>query len=101
MSEDPPLPVHLSDVFCWVGFTLPHILSQSWPLVAPGSLLRLSNPRWGMRGRGCSSASLHTVAANIVMNSHWTNLDHVPTCEPITVAREMGCSDWPELGPVP
>lgn len=35
------------------------------------------------------------------IGSRWSVLGHVCICEPITVAREMECFNWPGLGHVP
>lgn len=35
------------------------------------------------------------------IGSHWSVSGHIRICEPITVAREMECFDWPGLDHVP
>lgn len=56
----------------------------------PSPLYRVNPPSHG--GRLLPSSPSKTLAA-----SHWLRLGHFPIPEPITVARRIQCSDWPDL----
>lgn len=66
------------------------LLASGWPSEAKGKQFQRKE-----------SFSLYRVAASVVMNSCGASLGYMPTHEPFIVARKVGCSDWPDLSPVP
>lgn len=45
--------------------------------------------------------SFPAAPAKVLAASHWLWMGHCPIPEPITVTREIQCSDWPDLNHVP
>lgn len=104
-SEPAPVPKYPQEHVIFSYFS-----SSFAPVVSSFSGVSSPCGRGTVRSRGLTLlASLaerghflpNGLCRGLATKSHWSVLGHVCLCEPITVAKEMECFDWPGLGHVP